>query len=103
MAWMPRACPVVLHVRLYSGEARNERNDPRDKPVAFPGCHGCHGLAPWCFTLVSTPGASRNERNEPRDKPVAWPGCHGLAPWCFTFVSTRGKLETSVTIHGTSP
>src|SRR4051794_17182401 len=84
---MPRACPVVPHVRLYPswGAAkdatglsrgpsrsslraaalraflRNAREGPRGKPVASRSC---------------PPVESRNAREEPRDKPVA----SGVAP-----------------------
>ncbi|MGM0490156.1 MAG: hypothetical protein ACQESR_25800, partial [Planctomycetota bacterium] len=41
-AWMPRACPVVVHARRYKPVRHTtprrrsmERNGPRDKPVAF--------------------------------------------------------------------
>src|SRR5258705_11958519 len=41
LPWMPRACPVEVHVCCYSKIRRR-----------FPGCHG---LAPWRLTLVATP------------------------------------------------
>src|SRR5207248_1613799 len=37
---MPRPCAVELHARFYSGYSR------------------CHGLVPWRFTFVSTPGSA---------------------------------------------
>ena len=54
---MPRPCAVVPHARLYQGRekevflprpSRNEPNDPRLKAVDS----GCHGLGPWCLTLL---------------------------------------------------
>jgi hypothetical protein len=47
---MPRACPVEIHVRGYSSD---ERESPRDKPVA------------------SSRENSSDERESPRDKTVA--------------------------------
>ena len=84
---MPRACPVVLHVRCYRRK--------REKTV-FSFLRFCS-----------------HEPNEPRGKPVGL-GCHGLAPWSFTFVATGGRekrrfflscasVATSLTNHGASP
>jgi len=54
---MPRACPVVLTMRSY------KKSDCDS---------GCHGLAPWFFTLAATGKLLISSQRElPRAKPVA--------------------------------
>jgi hypothetical protein len=87
---MPRACPVEAHVCYEE---------------SLPNSSGCHGLAPWRFTLAPTKrrrnlpdatglsrGASRLLLQKALSKFLS--GCHGLVPWRLTFAATKKACRT---------
>src|SRR6266404_5936968 len=108
---MPRPCAVEVHARCYKESHRAtfwdatalRRGGSRSllqgkSPRNFLGCHG---LAPWRFTLAAKKsrratswdatalrrGGSRSWLQE--KSPRNFLGCHGLAPWRFTLAATR--------------
>src|SRR5262249_34536448 len=86
---MPRACPVVPYVRVYTRRGRRARM-PRACPVV-------------AHVRVSSKGArQRMLRACPvvaharvyLPAPAPFLGCHGLVPWSLTFLArARGAAE----------
>ena len=73
--WMPRACPVEVHVGRYKNAFFDQLRMPRPGAMEVHVYVGLatsvrlHGTSPWHPKLFV--GFGSDERETPRDKPVA--------------------------------